>query len=543
MNCSLSRILLLLLILLAFAWRIHSLDTQSLWRDEVDAIFFATRPLPEAVAMFMQRAQNGPLYFLTLRPWFRIVGTTEFALRFPSVLAGTLSIPLLYQITRRLLPAIELSGPFSQGGERRGGGAEEQAILEPLSLYHLQSSAFLPLLAATFLAINPYQLWYSQEGKMYAMIVCLTLAITCCWLQGISKGGWKPWLAYFLLTSASIYTHLLMVLIIPLHVVWFLIAWPQSKRYWRGYGAALAGLTLPYLPMLWWQWEMLISTEKATGFHFTPIPQMLRILLLNHGRGFMPPGDLIWLTPLFFLGLAGLLMGWLEVRQVPAAPFIHLPGWRRYMLVVSWLIVPTLGIYAMSLRQPIFTDRYIIWIAPAAMMLLALGVRVVMRNGAILGRPLALLLVVYLCGFWFYAGWQQKVTTIKYDLRAGVHYVAERRTLDELLILQIPHMEWSYRYYSSTQGTHPFDGGDERLGHWERGLWTNNGFADEKARADVDATMQQATSGVHSVWVLYSEVEMWDARHLMRQWLEQHATVTDEAFFHGVQVKRYELRQ
>ena len=55
------------------------------------------------------------------------------------------------------------------------------------------------------------------------------------------------------------------------------------------------------------------------------------------------------------------------------------------LLLVSWLLVPVLGIYALSLRQPIFTDRYVIWIAPALMLLAALGATTVWRYAWRLG--------------------------------------------------------------------------------------------------------------------------------------------------------------
>ena len=56
------------IVLLAFALRVVHLDFQSLWRDEVDAIRFATRPLPELLSTFGKPGENGPLFFLLLRP-------------------------------------------------------------------------------------------------------------------------------------------------------------------------------------------------------------------------------------------------------------------------------------------------------------------------------------------------------------------------------------------------------------------------------------------------------------------------------------------
>ena len=96
--------------------------------------------------MFRQPGQNGPLFFIALRPWLAAAGHSELALRFPSVLAGALSIPLLYVLVARL------------AGRR------------------------VALVAALLMATAPYGVWYGQEAKMYALLTVLVpatlLAIT-----------------------------------------------------------------------------------------------------------------------------------------------------------------------------------------------------------------------------------------------------------------------------------------------------------------------------------------------------------------------------
>jgi uncharacterized membrane protein len=524
------RLGLVALTLVAFAWRVQGLSWQSLWRDEVDAIYFATRNLAETLMMFVQPGQNGPLYFVALRPWFDMVGTSEFALRYPSAMAGTLTVLLTWQVARRLLPLLPDDARLD---ERQHAGAQ------------------VAWLAATLMALNPYQLWYGQEGKMYTVITMLVLLATWWWLEGIRRGGWRPWLAYLVTVSLAMYTHLLLILLFPVHFVWFWLAWPQSRFHWRGYALALAGLTLPYLPMVWWQWALLTINVKRTGFSFTPPLEMARTLLYNHSRGFMPPGDLVWLVPIFVLGAAGVVLGMGEIAARGAWPddpdnathdsgrALYLAAWRRWALVMSWALLPVVGIYALSLRQPIFTDRYVIWIAPALMMLVALGVVVVRRYAWLLGRVVAAGLLLYVLGFWVYAGWQQKSGFTKYDLRDGVHYLAQQRTPGSLLILQIPHMEWAYRYYTSDFGPRPFEGSEARLAPWMGGLWTNQGWPDELAREDVARQMSAQTAGYSDIWVFRSEVEMWDQRHLMDQWLDQHGELVDQAIFHGVQVRHY----
>jgi mannosyltransferase len=517
---SIVRLFLLTLTLLAFAWRVQGLTQQSLWRDEVDAIYFALRELSATLSMFVDVGQNGPLYFVALRPWFWLVGASEYALRWPSAAFGTLSVPLLWQVTRLFFTKRPQDQSPAQSNEIAIG-----------------------LLAATFFAFNPYQLWYGQEGKMYSLITALALLATWCWLRGIQRGGWRPWLGYWFVVSIAMYCHLLMIMLIPLHMLWFLIAWPQSRQHWRGYGLALAGLTLPYLPMVWWQWDLLMATDQRTAFSFTPWSTIVRTLLYNHSRGFLPNDEMLLLVPIFFLALIGLGLGIGELSASSAAAEgdSRLAAWRRWLLLVTWLLFPPVEIYLLSLRQPVFTDRYIIWIAPAAMILLAMGAVILYHASGHLRIPLVTLLVGYILTFWLYAGWQQKTLPMKYDLRSAVTYTHQRRAPETLLILQIPHMEWSYRYYTGNFQADLFANSDERLGWWAGGLWTNRGAPDDQARAEVDRQMRQITVGANELWVLRSEVEMWDARHLMDEWLDQHGTVLEQAEFHGAQVKHYVL--
>jgi len=538
------RFFLLLLILAAFAWRAHGVTHQSLWRDEVDAIYFALRDLPDTLAMFGAMAQNGVLYFLSLRGWFYLVGASEFALRYISVMAGTLTIPLLWQAARRLLGITRSASSILTA---------QSTLAVQQSVAPLTGPITVPLLATLFLAVNPYQLWYGQEGKMYTLVTALTLLAHWCWLTGIIRGGRRIWLIYLITVSLCFYIHLLTIIIIPLHLLWFVIAWPQSRRHWRGYGFALAGLTLPYLPFVWWQWAMLTATDKVTGFTFTPLTEMLYTLLVNHSYGLLPPPPMFRLLPIFFIGAVGLLLGAGIIPEKRSVPATDLPlglspdlppgltAWRRYWLLVSWLFVPIATIYALSLRQPVYTDRYIIWIAPAAMILLALGIQALYQYSGRIATPLVLLLLVYTLGFWLQMGWRQKHETIKYDLRSAIHYVAARRTAETLLILQIPHLEFSYRYYTSDASPTLFTASDDRLGRWADGLWTNGGLPDDQAQLLADQQMQTITSGVDELWVLSSEVEMWDARHYMRAWLDEHGRLVDAAEFHGIHARHYLL--
>jgi len=532
---------LLFIVFLAFAWRVLGLERQSLWRDEVDAIYFSLRALPDLRAMFTDPGQNGALYFLALRPWFALVGTGEFALRFPSAIAGVLSVPLMWQVGRHLMPVPE--GPAGGGRLNESGtGSRPRGTFSSI----LRNP---PFLAALLLAANPYQLWYAQEGKMYALVTFLALLAAWFWLRAVGRGGWRPWLGLLVTVTVAIYTHLLMILLIPLLVVWFLLAWPQSRQHWIGFAFVLGGLTVPYLPLLAWQWPLLMASETGTALPFTQLDSLLGSVLIYQHHSIVPPTHLIWLAPFFIIGLYGLLLGSRQLgsqepdfgrRSIQSTAHRRpLPLWRRHLLIIAWLFIPVLSIYLLSLRQPVFLPRYVIWIAPAVMMLIALGVRVLWRNSSGRTRPLVALLLIYLIGYWVYVGRQEKTVDLKTDLRGAVGYIAQGRPPDELLILQMPYLERAYRYYSGDQGRNPFAGSDQRLGRWRGGPWTNNGLSDAEARQQVDAEMRDKTAGASTIWVLRSEAHLADERDLMGEWLHQNATLLEEVAFFQATVRVY----
>jgi len=512
------RIGLLLLILAAFAWRLAGLTQQSLWRDEVDVIWLALRPLRETISMFVSPAQNGPLYFLLMRPWFALAGTSEYALRYTSALISLLAIGLIWQVARRLLP---------------GNGR--------LNL------ANTPLLAALLLALHPYQFWYSQEGKMYALVVVLTLASTWAWLEAMRLGSGRRWLIYLIVTSFCIYTHLLSALIVPIHFVWFLLASPLNRQRWRGYGLTLSGFVLPYLPLIWWQWHYLTTLDYQTGYAFTPFADVVRLLLLNHAGAALAQHSIYWIVPVVFLVLGGLLVGASEGDAAEETEFLSQtqflsvsPAQRQGMLAI-WLIGPVLLLHGVSLVKPLFVDRYLIWIGPAFVLLLALGLRVVYNSGGRLARLAAGLLLLFVVGLWTVNGWQQTVTPNKTQLREAVTFVAEHRQPEQLLILQIPHTHYAYRYYTSDFGGDPFSDSEARLAPWAEGLWTQNGLPDSRARAEADNAMQRTTAGFAEVWVILVEAGSWDGRRLMDAWLDSHGTLEEQKTFHGIEARRYRL--
>ncbi|RME46473.1 MAG: hypothetical protein D6796_08995, partial [Caldilineae bacterium] len=91
------------------------------------------------------------------------------------------------------------------------------------------------------------------------------------------------------------------------------------------------------------------------------------------------------------------------------------------------------------------------------------------------------------------------------------------------VMFQMPYLRHTFDYY--------FAGAYRPL----EGVWSNN----NRPAAEVEAEMRRRTAGLRSLWLVVSEEDYWDRRHLTRDWLNRHATLTDEAHFTGVDVYRY----
>lgn len=465
------RYLLVGMLLAAWAWRLVGLDFQSLWRDEMDSLLFASRPLPQVLANFTRPGENGPLYFLLLRPWLWVMGHSEYALRFPSALAGVLALPLIYVWGRKLF------------GVQVG------------------------ILAMALLAWNPYHLWYSQEVRMYSLLVMLIMAALWVFAWALEKGGIGRWLLWLVLTSTCFYVHVFGVLVIPLQGIWFLLR-PHWRQRWRAYGLALAALILPYLPLVWWQWKLLVNPNFRTGHPFVPLGQMLLILFTAQIQG-IPQRYGVWgFLPVFFFLLAGV--------------FLSRQQWRARGLLAVWWLFPPVALFIISLFTPIFTDRYLIWILPALLLILAWGAYQVWM----LKRAVAVVLLLLLAAFQGWAGWTQSHVPIKSDFRSAAAYVTSHRQEGDALLFLIPYIRFTYQYYDP--GPYP---------------WLDAPYANREADASLlPDRLQSATASYDGIWVIESEADFYDRKGLIQAWLQTHGTLADEAHFARVNVYYYRLR-
>ncbi len=418
------RFLLLALILFAFARLLWGLGAKALWLDETFSLQRAEASWPELLAgclpltdgvTWVKTIDQHPFaYFILLGLAVRTLGQSEFALRFPSALAATLAVPVIWALARRLA---------------RG------------RLRDLPATA--PLWAALLMAVNPFYLWFGQEVRMYAQVGLLALFSTYLllrWADAGTAGRRRLWLAgYGIALGGLLTSHYFSLLIVPPHAV--LILQEFRRRSWRwAWLAAIALLILALLPgsiALW-----LLARDLAAGTNWAQIS--LRILIPDLVNAFSLglSVDLaqVWPLDVVYAALALAGAGYGLMRRQRTA------GARGWLLPALAIVPPGLLLLINAVRPAYMTARHMSLVSGFFLALVAGGLAWLWQTRR---WAAALAAIVLLFG----AGYStvRYFTLPLYDKgdHAGMgRYLAERVQEGDLILFRPISWGRLFRYYA-----------------------------------------------------------------------------------------------
>ena len=283
------------LLLIATALRINALGA-GLWHDEIATLISNVRPPLVAVLTSFESQNNHPLYSILAKLTTTLFGESTFALRLPAVLFGVGSIAALYWLGVQLNRSREA------------------------------------LLAAALLTVAYHHVWFSQNARAYTALLCFALIGTglCIRLcQPRAAGARTTAVAYALVMTLAVYSHLTAALIVVGHALVWLVAIIASGN-WRG-----AWRSAPALAFA-------LSGLFALMLYAPGLPQIASGL--GGGAG---TSNLEWKNPLWLLaettrGLARSVPGGLLSLAIAAiAPAAGLISYlQRDRLVTALMIVP-----------------------------------------------------------------------------------------------------------------------------------------------------------------------------------------------------------
>lgn len=306
---------------------------------------------------FRYEPDHPPLYYMVVNVALAALGVSEFAARLPSVIFGVLTIPFVFLIGHRL------------------------------------HSTVVGLIAAGIYATAPYQVYYGQDARMYAMVSFFSVASTWLLLE-ISLGstnerrtsGGVLWPAYTASVIAGTYTHWFFVFVLGTHLVFIVLMHRHDRLFLRRWLTA-AGLSV-LLVSLWFGARLLIDRF--------PVLEDPRETLQGHGSvvdvvkaASDSVLELIWtpkLRPYHFkwIWIILIALGFLKSMN---------PG--RLRLIPIWVLLSSVGIIMVDMLLDTHVSsvgRYFAVTAPALYLLLAMGI------AAVRPRPVAYLLTIVVLG-------------------------------------------------------------------------------------------------------------------------------------------------
>lgn len=191
---------------------------QSIWFDEAYTVLVVEHSVPDIISLTAVDV-HPPLFYLALKAWVTVFGT---------------SLPAL-----RLMPA-RLTG---------------LAVITGFALLRRLFDARIAAVALPLFALNPLILRYGFEVRMYSLATLISLLATLMLVRAMRSGRWHHWVLYGLLVVAGMYTLYVSVLIWLAHAIWLLAHWWNHdertlfRQPWLWTYAASLLLFAPWVPV------------------------------------------------------------------------------------------------------------------------------------------------------------------------------------------------------------------------------------------------------------------------------------------------------
>lgn len=560
-----TRWLLLFVIALGFALRVHRIDEKGLWLDEAFSVWMAQHALPELIDWLVRIDQHPPLYYISLHGWLRF-GESAAHVRMLSAMFGALTLPVIFLIGRRLAGnAVGLAAAFILAISPFHVRFAQEARMYTL----LMLNASLATLALVYLLTDP-RASSATIGRQLAVFFQNRRAASA-EKQVNSRCNHKmelgairtdlAWLAYMLFTALTVLTHNTAVFF-PIAVNLFVGGWMLQKKFSRESSAdapqntrtqadsprsdasivppssdnstalfaSLPSFSPPSLSnwliaqagafLLWSPWlaPFVIQSIGVYAEFWIPAPTLWTVIgtMQNLLSAFWPHH-----------GIAGAL-AWCVYALLIALGFNHLRKRPSIVLfLLTLLLTPFIGEWLVSLRRPIFYDRTLIWTTIPLYLLLAFGLMQLRFRPSIFFMGLAALATIQGVSLReYYDNFQKE------QWREAAAYVAQHVQEDDLILFNATWVQIPFDFYYKAYHL-PTERRGVPVDLFDRGVLEPKMMEDDLPR------LQSLVQNRKRVWLVYSHDWYTDPQKLIPTALEEKFRLLDRRLFYGVDLRLY----
>lgn len=321
-----SNYIVLLILVLATALRFYHIDYQSVWLDEICSILEADPNIKwsDLEATIMLSDPHPPLYFALMKILFQLFGYTTLVARVFSAIVGVGGVYALYLLGKEI--------------DNKNTG----------------------LLAAFLLAINSFHIYYSQEVRMYALLVLLTVLSYYRLVVYLKENTYKNATLYGLFTGLMLLTQFFGLFVFVSQVIILLFVLIKKEKAYKLLffkQLLVSGLVIiiSFLPAL----TIFIETtkKKYTAIKPTTIDTVFLIF-----KDFVQQSYIL----LFLYSCLVVVCIYYAFKEKMK---------QNYLILFSWIIISlALPILRSYLVTPMIVSRYFITILPAFIILVSIAV-------------------------------------------------------------------------------------------------------------------------------------------------------------------------
>jgi mannosyltransferase len=406
---------LLSILFIAAILRLYNLTAMSLWHDEAFSALLVKYNFGEMMYRIALDV-HPPFYYLVLRSWDFFLGNSLFSLRMFSLIFSLLTLLGVYLLIKEFFK-----------DER------------------------LALFASLLVAVNPFQIQYAQEARMYTLGTFLIVFSSYFLLKAIRPTGenkkvWFYWILYILSASAAIYTHYYVFFSIFAQVLFvFFIVLKESKfnpvnfiknKNFKFGLAAYFFIALSYLP---WLKTFLKQTGQVQESYW--IPQM-DIWSIPNTFWKMTTGLSIDSSKFKYI-LIGLMIAvllavvfFLKEKKQPA----------KWLIFLS-LAVPFLAASVFSLKTSVYLDRYFIFVSAFYLIFIAGGILLIKNR--FVRKSIALFLILGSLSA-FACNWNYLDAKNKSGMAGTAGYLNQEVKPGDKIFVGSSFIYFTFRYYNKT---------------------------------------------------------------------------------------------
>jgi mannosyltransferase len=340
------------IVALAVVVRFYALDRESLWFDEAFSASVAGWDVRWIILKMTElglRSSDRNIFHLLLH-YVLLLGRSEVTVRLIPAVSGVLSVVALYALGKRLL------------GQAVG------------------------LLAAFLLAISPFHVWFSREGRGYALLTLFGLLAAYFIVRALADNRAGSWAGYVILAALGAYTHLFGILIIGAFGLFALIHFAARRgprRVVVAWVAAHAVLGLALLPLLL---ELTGQSSEGWGAWIGEKYGTPTLKSLGSTMGAFSFGTAYDHNRLIFVAALAVFAAICLAALASVARLRKQPHWweeqaEPLLFALLYLGAPIGVLFIASQFTPLYLDRYLLPFAPPYLLIVARGLLAIPRAG------------------------------------------------------------------------------------------------------------------------------------------------------------------